>query len=82
MTQLKNNVEGVEKIMKGVKFVTSCDKEEEVIPRIKQHMRDRLKLKYEIPPREHERANAQERDVHANVQLQALTHNLTPEEVA
>lgn len=81
MLQLKNSVEGVEKIMKGVKYVTSCDRVEEVIPRIKQHMNDRLKLKYEIPPREHERDNAKERDVHANVQLEALTHNLTPEEV-
>lgn len=81
MLQMKHNLEDVEKVMKNFKEVTSCDQANQVFPRVRKQARDILRMKGAINPKEQERDGAIERDIHGKVQREALTHNLTAEEI-
>lgn len=101
MTQMKKDLEDVEKVMKQVKAITSCDKASEVYPRywtgfngicayyfwnyrlyrVKRQFKENIRMEGNILPKERERNAANEKDIHAQVQSEALEHSLTPEEI-
>lgn len=81
MVQIKNNLDDVEKVMKSLKEVTSCDQADEVFPRVRKQYKDIQRMKSGIQPKERERDGAIERDIHGKVQRDALSHSLTAEEI-
>lgn len=81
MTNLKQRMEEVEKVMKLVKKATSCSKAEDVYMRMKKQLSDNERLENTLIRREKKRNNLNEKDKHAVVLKESLHHNLTTHEI-